>query len=291
MEEPYNPCDDGFAAKVWECLRRNRIFRRALKKHRAPNATPPSVGTSFFVSERNKWARYALIHLVPSQAYPEKIYAKRQSKIDQPKFTEEEAWPTTSEDFRCHLELIHQERNRLLKPLLPPPFEIIWKLTKQTEPVSYKDVLAVWDWLAQEAHRAWEENLVLVVPKQVMDTNHKRRLIAEFTQLLSPPSADARWTKARGRLLGSWRKWRSFLLVESWERLGLARDEATNITAFECYDGVHFGRTDEQRLGNFRRDYRNVSRHKRFSKVEDDVRAIEACIASVYPDFNPKASG
>ena len=26
MNDLYNPCDDGFAAKAWECLRRNEVF-------------------------------------------------------------------------------------------------------------------------------------------------------------------------------------------------------------------------------------------------------------------------
>ena len=30
--KPYNPCADGFAAKAWECLRRNQSFREAFNR-------------------------------------------------------------------------------------------------------------------------------------------------------------------------------------------------------------------------------------------------------------------
>lgn len=132
-------------------------------------------------------------------------------------------------------------------------------------------------------------NIIIAVPFRVFDSDHRKRLIKECSSFIPKAMADARWTKASGRLLGSKRKWRSFLLVEDWQRLGVAKEHAINLTAFSIYSGTDYGGTAEQRLSNAQDHTRK--RHKRFSKVNGDVHAIEACIASVYPRFYPTTAG
>lgn len=290
MNDLYNPCDDGFAAKVWECLRRNRTFRKILETNRQPNPNNSRSSDGFLASEENPWARIASWHLIPERAFPQLLPGREPKMKESATFNEETPWPETTSAFKSQYELIQSERARGLTPVQFPPFESIRSLFGGPGNTSDQNILSVHNWLSIEARALWRSNTVIGVPKQVFDTQHRKRLIAEFTALLSQPSADARWTKARGRLLGKKSQWQSFLIAEKWMRLGFDPADAANLTAFENYDQVHFEWTERKRLQHAKRELKNVKRHKRFSKVADDVRAVEACIASVYPDFTPMAS-
>ena len=127
---------------------------------------------------------------------------------------------------------------------------------------------------------------LIEVPDFVFDTNHRRRLIAQFSTLLPKPIADSRWAKPNGRLLGKSEQWRNYLLTELWHNLGASESHAIDLAAREYY-GQEKLRANPATTANAIRTAvkRKFARHKRFSKVEADQRLIERCISSVYPDF------
>ena len=245
MNDLYNPCDDGFVAKVWECFRRNSEVRRHLEEYCEPDAHP--------------WA-YAHGWTNP---FADSFFGALKSPAEGFSLLE-----------RTWTRLRAKERARLSNSLKPD----------ELEPIHSIEVYDEW----MDVRMTMLTHFLIAVPRTVLDTKHKKSLVASLSRLLPEPLADARWTKPRGRLLGSKRKWRSFLLAEDWKRLGVGKDNAINLTAFEIYSGNDYGSTAKQRLSNIQNGTKK--RHKRFSKVYGDVSAIEACIASVYPEFTPKAA-
>lgn len=69
IPEIYNPCEHGFAAKAWECLRRNEDFKKVVRKLKATKTEEAfrSAWPHFFGMEKGRqyvFAEEALIQLV-----------------------------------------------------------------------------------------------------------------------------------------------------------------------------------------------------------------------------------
>jgi hypothetical protein len=307
MPAPYNPASDGFTAKAWECLRRNKAFQsdwaRALldrcddsvkvwQKIKSPNPNieelsryldNPAKPINVFKSRMATHPFYQAVFepLVEwSQVEPEDKetchYRARSLDLGM-------TWPDIHPDTRGYLE------NGLCPygafPVATPDRAEIDPYGKDYNPAKAKEFLSNLT-TDLDTHR------IICVPVTVWDREHKERIISEVADLLGKPLAkDARWLKDNGRTLGSEAEWRAYLLVEQWREPRGANygvGMAANLAAWEIYGKEDFGIEPQDRIKAAKAFREGCSKtHKYTSKVDKQVKLVERAIKSVYPVFDP----
>lgn len=283
---PYNPASDGFAAKAWECLRRNKEFYRDYSSEKAH-------------SEEDAQDLY---HIFRSRMETHPFYAA----IWAPLMENSSVWPEDRETFWFYARSlhpwttwpeIHPDIQGFLRRALCPngafPVETPDRLEidphhQDYSPVTAKNFLASFA-TELDMHRA------IFIPITVWDRSHKEDILREVSELLGKPLAkDARWLKDNGRALGTKAEWHAFLLVEQWrsrELGGYSITKAANLTAWEIFEEEVFGDAVSQRKESARAFLANCTKlHKYTSNVEKRFAQIEHAIKSVYPVFRPTQS-
>jgi hypothetical protein len=279
----YNPASDGFAAKAWECLRRNKEFHRDYGLENAHSEEDAEHQYSVFRSRMETHPFYAAIWaplVENSSVQPEDretfwVYARSLH-----------LWTTWPE--------IHPDIQGFLSSALSPhgafPVETPNRLKIDPYHNDYSPVTAK-EFLASFANEL-DTHRVICIPVAVWDRPHKERILGEISALLGAPLAkDTRWMKKLGRALGTAAEWRAFVLVEQWrERRGAnyGFGMAANLAAWEIYGKEDFGIEPRQRIKAaevFRKRCSKI--HKYASKVEVQVHLIERAIKSVWPVFDP----
>lgn len=270
----YNPCKDGFHAKVWECLRRNAKFVRAFNEALAFGR---GLGRAEGEERERRFRSY--------------IDAKyRDGPIN---YFAREVLVTCTGGWRldaCWCELEVNLRKRL-----EAQYKIEWP-----EPVSHPDLSACETERGFDAVKAVEvlrgayrhgsDFTLIAVPRFIRDNLHHREVLAKVRQLIGGPMVDARWLKPRGRVLGRAGCWESYLLYEAWEKLGFGPEEAAHLTASERFGlkeplfdlcPATAKRNAEVSLG------RRFKKHKHAKTVEQQVGTIKWAIITVFPVFKP----
>lgn len=285
MPTPYNPASDGFTAKAWECLRRNKEFRKDLHLDDADSEDDA----------------VDLLHIFQTRMATHPFFAA----IRDPLIDLSEAWDDSGDPEPAYYYLrslsihmswpeIHPITQGGLEdglgrygafPIEIPDRSAIDPDDKKYSPDKAEKLLA--DLASNlDTHRA------IYVPATVWDRRHKEDILREVAELLGVPLAkDARWLKNRGRALGTEAEWRAFLLVEQWrsrECGKLGPTIAANLAAWEIYAGESFGNTCTERkeaAENFRQECHKLHQHT--ATIERRVRRVEQAIKSVYPIFDP----
>ena len=248
MKAPYDPCQHGFEAKVWECFRRNSKLRKDLETSCEPEEDP-----KIHIGGWDNPFADSFLGMCESAA-------KGRSLLD------------------CTWNRLKANQRERLSDSLKP------KKLKPIDSVESEDA-----WL--ELRMTMSTHSLIAVPDTVLDTEHKKRLIADFSERLPRPLADARWTKPSGRLLGRREQWKAFLAFESWQYLGAKTQEAIDLSAREINGQLPPDQSITQRRELARKhSLRKESRHKRYAKVLDHVMAIQRSIESVYPDLRPHSA-
>lgn len=282
---PYNPASDGFAAKAWECLRRNKAFWKDLHLHGATSEDDAVDLLHIFQTRMATHPFFAAISdplMVWSEAWdggdPEPAYYRARS------LSIHMSWPEIHPDTRGYLE------NALCRYGAFPV-----EITDHSEfDPHYKDYSPV---AAKKFLSSFVSNLdlhrAIYVPTTVWDRKHKEDILREVSELLGAPLAkDARWLKNRGRYLGTERLWRAYLLFESWLQRGCDRDLAMRLTAYLMYGTaaakIALGNAvDPKAAQAFLQRFK--LHHNHHSTVEKFIDGIERAIESVYPKFCPIA--
>ncbi len=280
----YNPAEDGFPAKAWECLRRNKAFYDDLNLSHAKSEEDALSLAEDFKAHMQSNSFYRAIY----SPLVEWSWGDPDEKEDWYHLTRcldlGTAWPKIHPDTRDLIEdslSPHEALN-----FETPNFEEIDPYKKNFSDAKAKKFLS-------ELANSLETHRLILLPATVWDRQHKGRILAEVSEILGNPMAkDARWLKNSGRALGSEAEWRSFLLVEQWRnpRCGnYGPGMAANLAAWEIYGGEDFGEEPKVRLGAARAFLKHCEKfQKHAATVEKHVRLIEKAVSSVYPVFDPR---
>ena len=294
----YNPCADGFAAKAWECLRRNKKFKEALGGYPEYDRYGDACGwywNTDITDDMLPFHREALVMLNgydPSLAESNWLSG---SDISQ-------SWQMLTEEFRNRLDdaLMRHAAARFLVPSIEKisPF-LISKSYSESQSRQFFGNL-------DEYLKTHE---LIAVPKFVWDTAHIKGLTDEFKKLLSKPGGNVKFLKPTGSTLCTEQEWNTFLDYEEWTRLGFERQTAANLAAERKGDiksknpllaaerkrvldehplyGVKATQgTDVQRKKAAKNFLRLNKPHPHRTRAEKRISDVERAIVSVFPSFS-----
>lgn len=285
--EFYNPCADGFAAKAWECLRKNEEFKKFCvdaEKERWADADraailDPSCPSSSSIEIDEPFIN-DVIQCIYNDAAPS---GKRLSITD--------AWPAIADDVKNILQAAFRLANThkfTLSDGLP-----------QIKLFGHKYSGPELTGLLREHEKFSLTHYLIAVPKFIWGTAHKNKIQKEITSHLKVISGNTRLTRITGSTLGTEQEWNTFLDYEEWNRLGFERKEAANLAAerkrsIKAEDPLYGFKasqgTDVERKKAAKNFLRVNMSHAHRMRAEERIRNIEKAIASVFPSFSPFSS-
>lgn len=284
----YNPCADGFAAKAWECLRRNQSFKEAYNNI-VDTKEPDEQRYEKDIAEykAGKSGNY-LARLIFSKHRSWKINKcwSLQPKIDRTAFAalfsknskldlnEEAAFsgaePTAYQPTRFNLDDIYPE---------------ISSGNRQLD--ADKAIAAL-----NELDAVWSHYDLIAVPKTIRHDKHRKRILADIDAQIPKSLFRAITLKNDGRWLGTESDWDIYNLYEGWIKSAYSEKEAQQLTAHEI-NGEDFGTTKKQRrerASNYLKASGSqtfTGKNKRNPETRDAIKIIKDSIASVFPEFEP----
>lgn len=287
----YNPCKDGFAAKAWECLRRNEGFVKlvqGIKKADGADRDDMVMGESHEAEYGGNYAAALMIWYseswVHSQSWPilrqtlrtdfEKLFSTnpvRNPADDRPQFSGGGNMPYRLERFDLD-DVCPRE------PDVPG-------MRANARRVDTNKALDLLCRLANEE----ENHQLIAVPSFVRDDKHRKHILNAIEKLLPKSSLRAVWLKPDNRALGTRDAWDTFLKYEYWTKLGLPSFEASNLVAYQrAKDGEALKVfSSKAPLPDVYKFLLKCARHQRAAEVEKQVNTIEKSIKSVFPLFAP----
>jgi hypothetical protein len=277
---PYNPCRNGLAAKIWECLRRNQAFRERitfLHNQRAKIAAmPPDKRYMPLESDDNVFADAALRHLLPLD---------HDDRPEEAKFDLDTPWPKVPKEFRDEIEWLLKRHLPMPFTVERPPLDLFFKREK-----AEGDRVRVADWRAG-ARKIWDANDIVAVPKYVHDSRHRRAIIRDLMSRIRLTPREARTLENAGSFLGTEMDWLAFLSIES--RIppvgDLSEGDAVAEVAWQLYENDSWKPRPPRagaQLNRWLQDLKAVA-SRRGGKIRDRLHAVGAAIASVYPGLGP----
>ena len=281
--KPYNPCADGFAAKAWECLRRNKKFKEALGGHPEYDCDGSFDGFSWNINITEDMFPFHREALVMLNGYDPSLAESNwlsDSDISQ-------SWQMLTDEFRNRLDdaLMRHAADRFLVPSIVTisPFPISKSYSESQSRQFFGNL--------DEYLKTHE---LIAVPKFVWDTAHIKVLTDEFEKLLSKPMGNVKLLKPTGSTLGSEAQWGSYLLFEEWTQEGYGRGRACGLVAWEKYEAKNvrqsFGKNPKARkqaAADFLATSIGKKQPEKKDTVEGHVASIEKAINSVFPVFAP----
>ena len=186
----YNPCDENtVAAKIWECLRRNTLFKTDLSVLRDPKAKDRA-SSQIRISGHPFASAFWDAELNHTLAMG----------------SEAKEWPQLL-NFQDVLRAIAGDSPRIAKVPVPP-VESVGRLA------NLECQQAVEDWL-KNTSAIWHTFDVFAAPKEVRDEKQRRALVRQFSlELLSQPSGRTQDHGVRGKEFGKRQWWDEYLTVE-----------------------------------------------------------------------------
>ena len=292
--ESYNPCADGLAAKVWECLRRNELFRKELRDLPDP---PEKMPEDLWDDPRYGWLEYLSLKITgESNPFAEIL------------FNSFEAWnadtPWTQLPERIREKLTTSVSSTYSKDIYDPfpSFELeqnqAFGLGPKHIPRRFRcptpDCAANSDELSEDQiqHIAsiipsvLTNHSLAAIPRHVRDESHRKTIIEQLTALVPPPKFSGKKLKKTGAHLGSEREWECLIRFEFWKSVGYSDGISFDLTAQEIYGGMDFGETTEIRMERGKA-YRNGPNklHAHKATVEQFVNRIRGYCSKAYPQF------
>ena len=253
----YNPAQDGFAAKVWECLRRNSKFRSVIERYLSTPESEQHAGSQLFPYSSDYHIAQIGFEVVTfgSEFSPEHGVNGLPN------------WNS--------LSFHYQERLRdAIEPRVPLS-EVFWP----DEEVNLSE------WVKDRSKRS----IFVEIPRHVRDTDHRKAILAAIERLVPEAQVNAKRIKPTGSSLGSVVEWDCYLKAQQWAELGFtAAGIRCDLVAYEKFGKEDFGDSPGVRKRaalHFRSAKPKQQKH--FATVEKHIEKIESSIASVYPEFNP----
>lgn len=265
--EPYNPADDGFPAKLWECLRRNSQFRECVDQSLLedeedcfdPEFAPAIRARPAKYRQPNKPADCALALALNRSSY--------------------QSWPGIIVSQGISLDSNWREigssaQSLITASVIAPPAREIQSPAKHSK--------RIWDSITSECR-------VIAIPRDILNLKHRKKVLKSIESFLPKAVRKTQWTKPSGRTLGTRRQWRAFLETEMRVRQDFDRETALALTAHSMY-GDEADRADAKTLCGPKAVavlVKNRKKNPHFSTVARWVIAIEGAIESVFPKFQP----
>ena len=283
--KPYNPCADGFAAKAWECLRRNEEFLAYCDYYLEAKSEDDAEAAIqwYFSDDTHPFHRAALGHLIgfdPLRCGDELALLWTRN-----------SWRDLKEEIQADFELALSWNDACRMPTPDWPVINPFKPKNSSTP-SY----------SANAHRKCLEQLeeqsithhFIAVPKVVWTPRHRKEIELQVGELLNKPIGNVKWIKPTGSTLGSEAKWDSYLRFEEWTKAGYGRGRACGLVAWEKYEAKNvrqdFGVTPKARkqaAADFLATCIGKKEPDKKNNVESHVTLIEKAIKSVFPLFVP----
>ncbi len=278
----YNPCIDGFTAKAWECLRRNKEFQESTGGHADFDRYGNFEGYTFNSDLEEDMHPFHRVALVMINGYDPLL-----SDDTLKSCTLSTSWKELSADFRERL-------NWTLMRHMPECFSVPdlntinpFACDKSYSESKSRDFF----WELNEyltAHR------LIAVPGFVWDTAHQKAIGREVKKLLSKPKGKVKQLKPTGSTLGTKAQWNSYLLYEEWTRAGYGQGRAVGLASWELYEKKKgkrdFGNDSKARIQAAKAFLDSPAGKQEPDQkytVEQHIGYIEKAIASVYPTYAP----
>ena len=284
----YNPCTDGFPAKAWECLRRNKEFLDAQNYYGAKDQTGIADAKakiiSFLDRDRGSYRFSAYdqigglffsaifrrtLNLKDSyEEFYEDDFIDSSFCNDDPPDDVSKSWPQLQDDTK----------HEILKA---------FDVNQRTKTYNYEcsDIPKIWD----------RRHKIIGVPLYVRDCKHKKEILEEVAELLGEPAGNRKCLKPTGSTLGTSKEWSTFLDYEEWTRLGFERKDAANLAAerkrvikaeHPLYGDKIIHECDDKRIKAAKNFLKLNIAHPHVTRAEMRINNIEKSIASVFPSFS-----
>ncbi len=263
-----NPANYGLAAKAWECLRRNEIFRGEIAELRKRRGAGKTLGDEFrAISARNLVAALVVAQVIfPVVAEGNPI--------------EDTFWQSLPYDLRKVLEGAVESYYTPMPRVVTPP-------TASATIAAFAAQFEERDIFSMETLS--ERFDFVAIPKAVRDTGHRKKIIDDLEKRVPISKLKKQKLESRGCTLGAAAEWEIFLFVEQRLAENPSRQRALEQAAWKFYktQGVPsyieprdgFERTpEEQRYA--KRAYNTQS-----TMVWNRHSAIKEAIKSVYPSL------
>ena len=280
--ELYNPCADGYAAKCWECLRRNEQFKDECKSWSTIKSEASWVAMitrlESSISPAPLFAIVRHLFLGPDIWVPIEDHFKSLS------LTLKNTWPELDAENREWF-LSFGAREKLERAHIPN-----FTLPRENKKRADADT----DFFLIEARYFNDTHQLCYVPKFIWDSDHKKQIERQLKELLGKPIGNKKLLKPTGSTLGSEAKWDSYLRFEEWTKAGYGRGRACGLVAWEKYEAKNvrqdFGVTPKARkqaAADFLATSIGKKEPDKKNNVESHVTLIEKAINSVFPVFAP----
>lgn len=276
----YNPCEDGFVAKFWECLRRNPEFRDACNYFGAHDEESATDSVNYIFANYVSRPAYRVI-FGHALGYDPELPGHHWNSWLSPQHT----WPELGEEVRNAIE------NEFIE-FLPYKLDLLEQKTIYDILISRKALIdsSLRNMLV-EIESSLQNYEIITLPKAVMTPSHKKEILKGIDEMIGEPITKTALLKPSGRTLGSHREWATFLLVEFWQKNGYGRGKACSLAAWEFYGHETFGSTAEERSLGAEEFLKNCPKeHSQLATIEGFVVKIERAIESVFPEHNPLES-
>ena len=295
--KPYNPCADGFAAKAWECLRRNEKFLAYCDDYlEAKSEDDAETATQWYFSDdTHPFHRAVLGHLVG--------FDPLRCGDELARLWPGNSWRELKVEIQADFESALSWNNACRMPT--PDWPVINPFKPQTTTSYYSGQKLLTSSIrsySADAHRKCLEQLeeqslthhFIAVPKVVWTPRHRKEIELQVGELLNKPIGNVKWIKPSGGTLGSKALWAAYLLFEEWTKAGYGRGRACGLVAWEKYEAKSvrqdFGQTPKARkqaAADFLATSIGKKQPEKKDTVEGHVASIEKAIKSVFPLFVP----
>ena len=270
----YNPCTDGFPAKVWECLRRNEALKKQLEEITKIKDPDDRHWTGESYAHEAERIGNELAALILSSA---KYWNTNTCWNDLPKKKQANFASKFRKGRKISLSSQHFFTGEELAAYRP---ECI-----NREKITAEDL--------QEINFLCEYYDFIAVPKKISHDKHRTEILDDIEAQIPKSLFRAITLKNDSRWLGTKTDWDIYSLYEGWINLRYPDAISQQLTAHEV-KGEDFGTNEEERRKRAN-DYLKASgtnetlstKNKRNSETRDAIKIIKNSITSVFPKFEP----
>ncbi len=264
--EVYNPCDDGFAAKVWECLRRNPEYQSVVKRLLAAKTD---------WEFQQAWPHHFLEELGRRHGFAYDALPRLSEPDSGVKL--EYCWCELPAEFRKSQESIFAVSDPMKLKL--PDFHTLDPYFDVGNEENARKFLS-------DLGSTCQAYDLIAVPKFVWDNAHRIKILEAIDELVGKPITKTVYLRPGGQTLGTKAQWDAFLLTEWWRNQGCSAIRARALAAWRMFDAESYcQRSHEYLLSDKGHNEVKAIDQQRGSTVTNLATVIGEHISNVYPEF------